>query len=130
MDGSGYVYVADYFNHRLQKFKPVADGSGGFNYVFDTKWGSNGTGDGQFWDPRGIAVDSSGNVVVTGYTVSVGFYNDFYTAKYAAADGALLWEQIYNSPADKEDTARAVALDGGMKAWREAGYPIKSGKEP
>jgi glyoxylase-like metal-dependent hydrolase (beta-lactamase superfamily II)/rhodanese-related sulfurtransferase len=25
---------------------------------------------------------------------------------------------------------RAVALDGGMKAWREAGYPIKPGKEP
>ncbi|WP_431274573.1 MBL fold metallo-hydrolase [Variovorax ureilyticus] len=25
---------------------------------------------------------------------------------------------------------RAVALDGGMKAWREAGYPLKAGKEP
>ena len=25
---------------------------------------------------------------------------------------------------------RAVALDGGMKAWREAAYPIRSGKEP
>lgn len=25
---------------------------------------------------------------------------------------------------------RAVALDGGMKAWREAGYPLKPGKEP
>jgi rhodanese-related sulfurtransferase len=24
---------------------------------------------------------------------------------------------------------RAVALEGGMKAWREAGYPIKSGRE-
>lgn len=24
---------------------------------------------------------------------------------------------------------RAVALDGGIKAWREAGYPIKAGKE-
>jgi glyoxylase-like metal-dependent hydrolase (beta-lactamase superfamily II)/rhodanese-related sulfurtransferase len=24
---------------------------------------------------------------------------------------------------------RAVALDGGMKAWREAGFPIKSGQE-
>ena len=24
----------------------------------------------------------------------------------------------------------AVALDGGMKAWREAGYPVKTGKEP
>ena len=23
----------------------------------------------------------------------------------------------------------AVALDGGMKAWREAGFPVKSGKE-
>jgi rhodanese-related sulfurtransferase len=25
---------------------------------------------------------------------------------------------------------RAVALDGGMNAWREAGYPIKPGREP
>jgi len=25
---------------------------------------------------------------------------------------------------------RAVALDGGMKAWREAGYPLKAGREP
>ena len=25
---------------------------------------------------------------------------------------------------------RAVALDGGMKAWREAGYPVRSGREP
>ena len=25
---------------------------------------------------------------------------------------------------------RAVALDGGMQAWREAGYPIRSGTEP
>jgi rhodanese-related sulfurtransferase len=25
---------------------------------------------------------------------------------------------------------RAVALDGGMKAWREAGYPVTPGSEP
>ncbi|HKE46124.1 MAG TPA: MBL fold metallo-hydrolase [Steroidobacteraceae bacterium] len=25
---------------------------------------------------------------------------------------------------------RAVALDGGMKAWRDGGYPVRSGKEP
>jgi glyoxylase-like metal-dependent hydrolase (beta-lactamase superfamily II)/rhodanese-related sulfurtransferase len=24
----------------------------------------------------------------------------------------------------------AVALDGGMKAWRESGYPVKAGREP
>jgi rhodanese-related sulfurtransferase len=25
---------------------------------------------------------------------------------------------------------RAVALDGGMKSWREAGYPLRAGREP
>ena len=25
---------------------------------------------------------------------------------------------------------RAVALDGGMKAWREAGFPLRAGREP
>src|SRR5215212_5633709 len=38
-DGDGNVYVADYANHRIQKF----DSSG--TYV--TQWGSNGTGNGQ-----------------------------------------------------------------------------------
>lgn len=34
------------------------------NYVFVTKWGSYGSGDGQFYYPEGIAVDSSLNVYV------------------------------------------------------------------
>lgn len=34
-------------------------------YQLVTKWGSKGTGDGQFNEPWGIAVDSSGNVYVT-----------------------------------------------------------------
>jgi rhodanese-related sulfurtransferase len=25
---------------------------------------------------------------------------------------------------------RAVALDGGMKSWREAGYPLDQGEDP
>jgi tripartite motif-containing protein 71 len=33
-------------------------------YQFILKWGSHGTGDGQFKRPRGIAVDSSGYVYV------------------------------------------------------------------
>jgi hypothetical protein len=44
-------------NHRIQKF----DGSG----TFLTKWGSSGTGDGQFDHPVGVAVDGLGNVYVT-----------------------------------------------------------------
>lgn len=57
-----------------------------------------------------VALDASGNVVVTGSASSGGF--DYYTAKYAAADGALLWEKRYNGPANGWDVARAVAVDG------------------
>jgi hypothetical protein len=48
-----------------------------------------------------VAVDASGNVVVTGSSGG-----DFYTAKYAAADGALLWEKRYG-----DGYAISVAVD-------------------
>jgi tripartite motif-containing protein 71 len=35
------------------------------SYIFVTKWGSTGKGDGQFRHPHGIDVDSSGNLYVT-----------------------------------------------------------------
>ncbi len=58
VDGNGDVYVGDQGNNRVQKFT----GSG----QFLTKWGSYGTGTGQFNDDiRGIAVDAAGNVYVT-----------------------------------------------------------------
>ena len=34
-------------------------------YVFVLKWGTAGSGDGQFYSPLGVAVDCSGNVYVT-----------------------------------------------------------------
>ena len=41
-------------------------------------------------------MDGNGNVFVTGYSFLNPQYPDYYTAKYAAADGALLWEKRYN----------------------------------
>jgi DNA-binding beta-propeller fold protein YncE len=62
VDSSGNVYVADAGNNRIQKFRPRAETKYGYEFV--TKWGSVGLGDGQFYVPSGIAVDSSGNVYV------------------------------------------------------------------
>ena len=50
---SGNVYVADYQFNNIQKFTS--------NGKFITKWGSFGSGDGQFNHPRGIAIDRSSN---------------------------------------------------------------------
>jgi hypothetical protein len=65
-------------------------------------------------------VDGSGNVVVTGSSNNGGggFDGiDYYTAKYAAADGALLWEKRYNGPANWIDGASSLALGpNGMVA--------------
>ena len=59
VDSSGYVYVPDQGNNRIQKF--TADGT------FITLWGSKGSGNGQFNGPRGVAIDSSGNVYVSDF---------------------------------------------------------------
>lgn len=68
VDSSNNVYVSDSgtctpcgngMNYGIQKF--VANSSG--NFI--TKWESKGTGNGQFEEPPGVAVDSSGNVYVT-----------------------------------------------------------------
>ena len=54
-----------------------------------------------------MALDSSGNVVVTGYSANTNSNTDYYTAKYAAADGAYLWDKAYG--ATGTDVAYAVA---------------------
>jgi DNA-binding beta-propeller fold protein YncE len=55
----GAVYVADTWNHRIQKF--TADGE------FITMWGYFGTGESPeaFWGPRDIALSPDGEVLVT-----------------------------------------------------------------
>ncbi len=75
----------------------------------------NGTGNNRD-EARAVAVDANGNVIVTGLSDGVGSGLDYYTAKYAAADGALLWEKRSNGPANKEDQANSVAVDSSGNA--------------
>ena len=77
------------------------------------KYASDGT---LLWEKSmegvsGIALefDLNGNILVTG---SIGYpFDDYYTAKLAALDGALVWEKRYNGPANKVDYARGIAVD-------------------
>jgi tripartite motif-containing protein 71 len=52
-------HVADWGNNRIQKF----DSTG----KFIATWGSSGSGNGQFRNPRSAAVDFAGNVYVVDY---------------------------------------------------------------
>jgi sugar lactone lactonase YvrE len=62
VDGLGNLYVADTHNHRIQVFTPQGK--------LIRKWGRNGgdgtagTGDGEFDQPRDLALDAFGNVWV------------------------------------------------------------------
>jgi len=59
VDASGSVYVADYGNHRVQKFTSTG--------AYVTQWGTHGSGNGQFNGPEGVAVDAGGNVYVADF---------------------------------------------------------------
>ncbi|WP_308722674.1 S-layer homology domain-containing protein [Paenibacillus polysaccharolyticus] len=60
VDSSGNVYVADTSNHRIQKLNKSTNTWSEWKKV----GGGNGSGLGEFYNPFGVAVDSSGNVYV------------------------------------------------------------------
>ena len=63
-DKLGNVYVTDSSNPRIQRFTSTGD--------FIKKWGSQGSGDGQFSGPGPVAVDLLGNVYVVDFVSDVG----------------------------------------------------------
>ncbi|MCH7761167.1 SBBP repeat-containing protein, partial [candidate division TA06 bacterium] len=68
----------------------------------------NGLGNG-IDEASAIAVDSSGDVYVTGKSWS-GSNNDYATIKYDST-GAELWVSLYNGPANGEDLATTLVVD-------------------
>jgi len=69
----------------------------------------NGPGNGEDW-PYAIAVDGAGNVYVTGRSAGNGTNFDYATVKYTPG-GVQRWAARYNSPGNRNDIAKAIAVD-------------------
>src|SRR5207249_1504956 len=74
---------------------------------------------------RKVVIDNAGNVIVAGYTDERITGRDMLVLKYSGA-GVPLWTNRYNGPANSDDQAQAVAVDGSGNVF-VTGYSRSSG---
>jgi hypothetical protein len=75
--------------------------------LWTNRYNGRANGDNQ---ARAVAVDTSGNVFVTGWSYDSSSSDDYATIKYSSA-GVPLWTNRYNGAANSSDQAAAMALD-------------------
>jgi uncharacterized delta-60 repeat protein len=112
VDSFGNTYVTGY----SYSFGPGNPSHGSLSLLKYNATGSliwqriwSGSGNGTDYG-QGVAVDSSGNVFVAGYTNSFGAGgNDVLLLKFNSTDGSLLWQKTWGGSGD--DTGYGVAID-------------------
>jgi uncharacterized delta-60 repeat protein len=92
-------------------------------------WTNRYDGPGNQYDEAcAVAVDSAGNVLVTGFSYGgTNSHNDYATIKYSNA-GAPLWTNRYNGPGNSGDSAKAVAVDGNDNVFVTGGSVETEGR--
>ena len=108
LDAGGNVYVTggSLGNRTGQDYATIKYSTDGVPL-----WTNRYNGPGNLDDyATGIAVDTNGDVIVTGYSLGGGGYFDYATLKYSS-DGAPLWTNRYGGPDHVDHYARAVKVD-------------------
>jgi hypothetical protein len=130
VDASGNVIVTGHFWGTVD-FGGGALTSAGYNDIFVAKFGSDGAhlwskrfGDGNNQEAYSVAVDASGNVIVTGdFWGAVDFGGgtltsagdwDIFVAKFGSADGAYIWSKRFGDVSYQHAQALAVDASGNV----------------
>ncbi len=108
-DNSGNIYVAGYSVGKdtdRDMFLCKLSSAG------DTLWTRQVTGTlfGSDEEANAIALDNTGNVIISGYTKNSGTGSDITISKYSSA-GVLAWTVIYNSPSNESDRSYDLTTD-------------------
>jgi len=118
VDESGNVYVTGWsqnssahYKYATIKYTPSGDSVWIRRYE-----GSVGSED----QASAVAVDESGNVLVTGRSEGSGTEFDYATIKYTSS-GDTAWIERYDGPANDVDKAYAIALDKNGNAYVTGG---------
>ena len=118
VDGSGNVYVTGVTNYEGYSGTYADYATIKYSPDGDTIWVRTYNGDGNSIDwASAIAVDSSGNVYVTGVSYGYGGANyDYATIKYYP-NGVVAWVREHNGRADSVDYALAIAVDDSNNVY-------------
>jgi uncharacterized delta-60 repeat protein len=113
VDGSGNVYVTGYtYSGTSYDYLTIK-----YNSTGDTEWTRTYNGPGNSTDyGQSIAVDGSGNVIVTGYSYTLGPNYNYATIKYSST-GVQQWVAIYNGTGNNADYAWCVKVDGSGNVY-------------
>ncbi len=117
VDGSGNVYVTGYC--MLSRNEPTKRDCATIKYDTSGKqlWAKRYDGPGHLYDKaNAIAVDSSGNVYVTGSSGDYYKNLDYATIKYNKS-GKLVWAEKYSGSGNSTDEAMAIAVDGSGNVY-------------
>ncbi|UOQ69096.1 hypothetical protein [Hymenobacter volaticus] len=97
---TGYAYQAASYDYATVKYAPNGQ------QLWEARYNGPAGGD---EIATALAVDASGNVLVTGYSFNGSNY-DYLTLKYSP-NGQPVWQARYNAPAGGDDVATALAVD-------------------